>query len=179
MEDQVQPLGTDMGGCNIYEAALLYWEDACALHQRLQLQDLSATKPCNTASAFGTYQLWVLFPFLEADLSQRLISIFEAGMAEGPRSGGKNVNIFNTWNIDMEKRSTDLSHHGTLWSCWTTSSWSFSPEIANHSSKVSAELKISGRRKFRSDQSSWRLFCTLKLILDKVNSEAYSSSTLK
>ena len=46
----------------------------------------------------------------------------------------------------------------TLCSCWTTSCWSFSPLIWNHSSKVSAELNISGSKKFRRAQSSWRLF---------------------
>ena len=61
---------------------------------------------------------------------------------------------FSTSDFSLCKRNGGR----TLWSCWTTSCWSFSPDIWNHSSKVSAELKTYGSKKFRSDRSSWRLF---------------------
>ena len=55
---------------------------------------------------------------------------------------------------------TRLSRKGlrTLCSCWTTVSWS-SFWLENHWSNASASPKTSGKRKFRSAQSSWRLFC--------------------
>jgi len=46
----------------------------------------------------------------------------------------------------------------TLWSCWTTLSWSF-PCNSNHESKSSDLLNTSGNKKFNKAQSSWRLFC--------------------
>jgi len=84
MVDQVQHPGKDMDGYSIFGAALLCSKDAYVLHQHLQLQDLSATKPCSTVSASGTCQPSVWFPFWEANLSQHLISIFGEEMAEGP-----------------------------------------------------------------------------------------------
>ena len=68
------------------------------------------------------------------------------------RLGGSD---FSTSTLRRRRRKGRSSR----WSCFTTSCFWSSVSIWNQSSNFSAEEKTSGRRKFRSAQSSCRLFC--------------------